>query len=614
MPSSSLGPVNRSELVDDSLTATADALDPGTADYGFEDNSVLLSVFQELVEFTGENATTGFVVPVLAQNFTVASNDENYTFTIRPNVTFSNGHAMNASIVWFSFVRNLYMGQAIELSNFEYVTENQTTPSVTGLSVPWGLLNAVQNVTGLPTTTNYTLAQVVLNNMLSNFDANNATIQKIMAYPHQAYVVTGPMTFLANELQSYPYFLTDIAQWWADIVDPAYVDANGGVQANAVNPYFSENCGPGTGPYYVASVQIGFTTIVLKANPTYWALKATNYPVIAQPPHIPVIIINEGLSSNSRQEAFATNQAQISSVDFTLLGQLWNAYKYKQYTTFDQIFDNFGEGPNTEMFAMNTQKFPTDNLDFRLAVVHAINYTQLLDESYTFNGTVYGQTFLGPLTPEWGVYYNPDNLSLYSYNVPLAINYLNQAGLQENFSVILPNGTTIGNPSAPALGPMQLEYIAPATPVEETQLTILESDLGLIGLPTAAQGGTSAEFLTFTTPQDTPVFWNYNGWGPDWNDPILQEIIDVLTPIVVNTWMNLTSVNQIINSLAYSTNQTARIQGIAQIYNITYNYAPIIWLPNFENYILKQPYVQGLIYSPYTTEFGQYWYNTIYYS
>ena len=31
---------------------------------------------------------------------------------------------------------------------------------------------------------------------------------------------------------------------------------------------------------------------------------------------------------------------------------------------------------------MNFDKYPTNNTDFRLAVVHAINYTQLLDETY----------------------------------------------------------------------------------------------------------------------------------------------------------------------------------------------------------------------------------------
>ena len=227
---------------------------------------------------------------------------------------------------------------------------------------------------------------------------------------------------------------------------PAYVDANGGVQAYIPNLYFSENGGPGTGallhrlgPNWIFDNCPESKSDVLGSMLTIFRLFVNLHASR-------LIILNEGLPSNSRQEAFATNQAQISYVDFTLLGQLWSAYKYKQYTTFNQIFDNFGAGPNTEMFAMNTQRFPTNNTDFRLAVVHAINYTQLLDASYTFNGTVYGQTFLGPLTPEWGKYYNPDNLSLYSYNISLASGDLNQAGLQENFSVTLPNGTVIGIP------------------------------------------------------------------------------------------------------------------------------------------------------------------------
>ena len=146
---------------------------------------------------------------------------------------------------------------------------------------------------------------------------------------------------------SSPYFLSNIAQWWADILDPVYIDAHGGVQANTPNSYFNLNGGPGTGPYYIASIGTGFSTFLLKANPTYWGLHATNIPPTLQPAHIPVIVINYGLSTNQKSEAFATNQAQISYVDFPLLGQAWDAYGYKQYATFSQVFDNFGAGPNT---------------------------------------------------------------------------------------------------------------------------------------------------------------------------------------------------------------------------------------------------------------------------
>ena len=612
---SGFGPSNSSVLVDDcaGYLGTPDVLDPATAVVE-PDNWIFNNVFQELTTFVGPNSTDGVVAPALAQSYTV-QNNENFTFNIRSGVTFSNGDPVNAAVVWFSFVRNLYMNQGIVALNYIYLTTNVATPTITGLTLPWGLLNAVQSATGLPTTTNYKLAESVLNNVLSNFDPNNATIQKIMSYPDQAYVVTGPMTFVINLMKTYssPYFLSNIAQWWAAIVDPVFIDAHGGVQANAPNSYFNINGGPGTGPYYVASIGTGFSTFLLKANPTYWGLQASNIPPVLQPAHIPVVVINYGLSSNQKSEAFATNQAQISYVDFPVLGQAWSAYRYKQYATFNQVFDNFGAGPNTAYFTMNPGRYPTSSNDFRLAVVHAINYTQVLDESYTFNGTVYAQNYLGPLSQPWGKYYNPDNLPLYSYDIPLAINYMNQAGLQEQFSVTLPNGTVIGDTSAPTLAPVELVLVAPITTLEQTFATIVQSDLSQIGVPIAVQAVTASEELTYTNAQNTPVML-YGGWGPDFPDPILQQMFELLTPeIPIVSLMNDTQANQILNSLVYETNQTTYIRGIAQLYNITYNYAPFIWLPNYENYVLLQPYVHGMVYSPYTTPFGMYWYNTLYY-
>ena len=67
----------------------------------------------------------------------------------------------------------------------------------------------------------------------------------------------------------------------------------------------------------------------------------------------------------------------------------------------------------------------------------------------------------------------------------------------------------------------------------------------------------------------------YGGWGPDFPDPILQQMDELLTPsIPVVSFMNDTQATQILNSLMFETNQTTYIHGIAQLYNITYNYAP----------------------------------------
>ncbi len=606
-------------MIDDSNgwgTSAPDSLDPAWGIYGLSDDMVYLNVYDQLVSFDGPNSTQGVVIPSLAVNWT-QTNFDNYTFNLRSNVTFyPGGDKFNASTAWWSFVRNNLMNSGIEDSNFLYVTENQSIITQTGMALPWGLLNAIQNVTGLAVTTDYKLAQSVLNQLLSNFNANNATIQKIMAYPHQAYIVTGPLQFKINELKPYPYLLTNIAQWWGAILDPAYIDAHGGVQANTANSYLALNGGPGTGPYYISSVQTGYSTIVLKSNPTYWGLGMSNLQPVMQPPKIPVIIINYGYTPNSRLEVFASNQAQISFVESTVFGQLWSAYQHKQGLSLSDLIQNFGAGPNTFMIPMNGGKFPTNNTDFRLAVVHAINYTQLLDETYGYNGTVYAQSFLGPLTQGWGPLYNPGNLPMYSFNTTLAINLINQAGKQEHFSATLPNGTVIGNTSAPALTPVVLDYIAPNSVYYQTMESILQADLGAIGVPLAFQGVTSAQISTWNTPAVSPQMSIGLGWGPDWNDPILQELIDLLTPILYSGyyWYNDTAITNLIQSLTFNNNQTQLIQGVAQIYNLTYSLAPDIWIPNTDNYMLLQPYVHGLVYSPYTTILGQFWYNTLYYS
>jgi peptide/nickel transport system substrate-binding protein len=599
-----LTPQNSSVFVDDSNTGPPDSLDPAVGIY-LTDVPFFNAVFQELVEFNGSSETQ--VVPVLASNYTVENNYQTYIFSIRPGVAFSTGDRLTAADVWFSLTRMLYIGY--EDGNFGNLTINLSTLSATGLSLPWGVRAAIQQATGLPATTNSTIARLALNNILSNFDPNNATIQKVMAYPKQVFVVPSSMVFEVHLLNHYRFFIQELAVWWAAIVDPAFVDAHGGVQANTQNNYFNVNSGPGTGPYVTESIGPTFSDIVLEINPAYWGLNATNIPMVAEPPHIPVIIINYGLEHTDRVEEFAANHAQLSYVGNSFLGQMYSSYQYKKFYSFNDIFDNLGLYPNLNMLGMNTQKYPTSNTNFRLAVVHAINYTQLLD-TYSFNGSTYAENYLGPITPGFGAYYDPGNLSLYSYNDNLAVHYLNLAGEQEDFSVTLPNGTVIGNTSAPPLAPITIDYSAPLTPFTQLQLTIIQSDLSKIGLAVGLQGFPPSEYYSFDTPQDSPNM-ALDGWVASWDDPVLQELVAFITPTYFYTpWMNVSRVNQILSTLPFLTNQTQQIQLIKEVYNITYWYAPGAWLPDPDLYFFIQPYVQGLIYNMFVA----YWYNTIYYA
>ncbi|MEM0121618.1 MAG: ABC transporter substrate-binding protein [Thermoprotei archaeon] len=582
-----------------------DALDPATGFY-VPDGAVFTNVFQNLVEFNASNYLQ--VVPVIAQNYST-TNYQNYVFNIRPNVTFSNGDTLNAYDVWFSLVREVYMGQAVGLANYGMLTVNLTEYSQTGYAFPWGIRHAMQAVTGLPATTNVTLAVRILNNMLSNFNPDNQTIRQIMSYPDQAYVASGPLTFKANLLNPYRDFPLALAGWWGAIVDPSFVDSHGGVQANTQNSYFNSNGGIGSGPYMIKSVTPGFTQVVLVANPHYWAVNQSNVPAVVQPPHIDTVVINYGLSHNQRVEDFATNRAQISFVSISSFNQFYDAYQYKQYFSFNQIFYNAGFQPGVVYLAMNTQEPPTNNNYFRLAIVHAINYTQILNDLYTFNGTLLGQMYLGPVSPQFPQYYNPGNLPQYTYNLSLAEYYLNLSGWQAGFHVVLPNGTIIGNPNAPQLQPLPIWYLAPLSTFDQGKLEIIQQDLQLIGISASLEGATPAVFASWTTPQATPNLVLLD-WYPDWADPIFQQMFPEITTFAnLPAWMNLTKVNQLLQVAPFTTNTTQQIQMVKEIYNITYWYAPYAWLPNSAFYYFVQPYLKGFAYN----EFSGYYYNMMYY-
>jgi peptide/nickel transport system substrate-binding protein len=602
-----LSPPNSSELIDVAQYAPPGSLDPQTADFALN-LPIDTAVFQELVEYNGSSISQ--VIPALASSYNVSGNYENYTFEIRSNVTFSNGDKLNAYDVWFSFVRVLFMGQEPSLSNYGELTANLSTVAQTGFILPWGIRHALAYATANPAVlTNSTLMNETLSTLLSNYNTSNPILQRLVTYRDQAYVVTGPMTFQVNLLVPYRYFLLDIAGAWGSIVDPSFVDAHGGVAGGVSNAYFDANGGPGTGPYMFKSVGPAYSTIVLIKNPNYWGRNYPNLPVILQPAKIPIIVVYTGLAHNDRVEQFVRDQAQISYVSVPFIGTMYSQYSYKQEVNFSSIFLNAGFQPAFFYISMNTQKYPTDNNNFRLAVVHAINYTEILQTLYTFDGIQLGQEYIGPLTPGYGKFYNPDNLPLYSDNISLAAHYLNLAGEQENFSVVMPNGTVLGNPNAPILGPQVITYITPITPFEQEELDIVVSNLAQIGLSFSLQGVEPAVLVSWTSPQVTPQYVDL-GWIPDWPDPIFQQMAPAITPTsYIPAWVNVSWVNQLMSQLPFETNQTQQLQGVAELTNFTYWYAPYAWLPNPATYFFVQPYLKGFIYN----EFTGYFYNAMYY-
>ena len=113
---SGFGPSNSSVLVDDcAFLGTPDALDPATAVVE-PDNWVFNNVFQELTSFVGLNSTVGVVTPALA-----ATPSRTIRFSRSYWWSLLCSNPVNAAVVWFSFVRNLYMNQGVAL-NYIYLT------------------------------------------------------------------------------------------------------------------------------------------------------------------------------------------------------------------------------------------------------------------------------------------------------------------------------------------------------------------------------------------------------------------------------------------------------------------------------------------------------------
>jgi len=585
-------------LIDESPVAAYDSLDPGVG--FFVTDGYFANVFQGLVSFDPTNFTN--VVPSLASSWTVSSNFVTYTFTMRANTWFSNKDPVNAYVAWFSFVRELYMNDpdGVGIANFADITVNTSTDIVgpNANTMPHGLRAALVNA-GVPNNENSLVS--ALNQMLSNFNPTNATQLKIMSYPNQAYVAVSSSTFQVNLIQPYNVFLLDLPPQWGAIVDPTFVDAHGGVANNTQPAYFTTNGMVGTGPYvYQANPPAGNSLLVLNENPNYWANGVSGLNAAIQPAKIPTVIMEFGNEPNTEIQDFGANKAQIVAPPIAQLGQAYSSYGYKSQYTFNDLYVNAGYPLCDLANGLNTQVYPTNITLLRQAMVHAVNYSSILAQLYTFNGTALAELFIPPVPPGWGPLDNPQNIPLYSYNIPMAIQLANQAGLQNHFSLLLPNGTKIGDKSAPQLPPVEYAYVVPATPETQTLIAIMSDGLSNIGVQLAATGITEAVYEADEVQPSTGFPIVGVGWCADFPDPIYQQFFDMATTVTHQpNWVNNATLNTLLAEIPFETNSTLQLQQTEQAYAIFTQLATILQVPNAQTYFLRQPYVTGLLYSPF---------------
>ncbi|HLN50653.1 MAG TPA: ABC transporter substrate-binding protein [Thermoplasmata archaeon] len=389
-----------------------DSLDPGET-FSTPGWAAVQQVYQGLVNYNGSSATN--FTGVLAKNWTESPNGLDWNFTLRSGVHFSNGDPYNAYVQWFSLYRSLLLTggpQFILEENFFSTNFNASNP-----------LNYSSNLSAVQT------ANVTLDNDLNtwNFFAPNATEIALMETANQSFQVINPLEIELNVgygylgYSPYAYLLASISAPTSYAVDPAVVQANGGVfwstsLGGQPNTYLSDDM-VGTGQYlltYYNGLPGGGYT--LSPNPNYWGHAAwTTEPwnTLLQPANTTVDVVFQDSVD------ITTNDLEIgdvASASFAYIGPATiHALQGKSCLVVKELPTIYGSTSGSWWIYLNQSVFPFDNLSVRAAIAHAINYGQIIQQA--FGG--YATQWVGPVPPSYP-YYNPSNLDPYAYNLTLA--------------------------------------------------------------------------------------------------------------------------------------------------------------------------------------------------
>jgi peptide/nickel transport system substrate-binding protein len=221
----------------------------------------------------------------------------------------------------------------------------------------------------------------------------------------------------------FAYFPGTLVAFEGLVFDSQWLLDNGGFGTPTLfNSYFNQHPIPGTGPYEVTSVSED-AYVEFAQNPKYWGDNLTAAQIAAQPMfdpgHAKTVIVKNVPDDLVRYTDLSSGAAQvvgIESQDWNLVQANANEYSYFTLPPWAAL---------TTAVAMNTQIFPTNNTDFRQAIVHAINYSDITSEVF------FGQAaqMVGPEYPAWKQFYDLGNLPPYSYNLTLAKQYLSESGI-----------------------------------------------------------------------------------------------------------------------------------------------------------------------------------------
>ncbi|MGA8303577.1 MAG: ABC transporter substrate-binding protein [Thermoplasmata archaeon] len=390
-----------------------DSLDPAVT-FSTPGWAAVQQVYQGLVNYNGSSVTS--FSGVLATNNGTESYNPNtnfttYTFDLHPGVVFSNGDPYNAYVQWYSFYRSLLLAQGPQFILEENFYSTNFTPS-NPLSY--------YSPASVDQSANTTLASD-----LNTWNFENPTGVEIaqMELPNQSFQVINNETIALNlgygYLDSnYTYLLASISAPNSYAVDPAWVDANGGVTIGQPNTYLASNT-LGTGPYVLNGYNgVGGGGYTLTANSKYWAASAAAtepWNVNLQPANTSVEVIFQDTIDITTNDLVT---GQVQGASFAYVGPSTIAtLEGHSNIVVNALPIIYGATSGSWWIFLNQSVAPFDNLSVREAITHAINYNQIITEA--FGG--YASQWVGPVPPAYP--YNNNVTAAepyYDYNLALA--------------------------------------------------------------------------------------------------------------------------------------------------------------------------------------------------
>jgi len=555
-------------------------------------------VYQTLVMYNGTSLTN--FSGILAQNWSTSADGFHWNFTLRSGVHFSNGDPFNAYVMWYSLYRELVLYGI----NQYLISENFWFPNVWYYSDPGQIDNSSANVT----------------NALNSFDFTNPNASEIavMSAPNQSFQVLAP-----NEIElnlgygylnsapfsvAYAYLLAELATPGAAAVDPAFIDAHGGVIKGSPNSWMQANA-MGTGPYNLTtySTTAGYT---LTPNGNYWATS-----LAAQEPW-----------NNNLQPAKATIEVDYQSQPSVTVQDLKSgsvasaSFAYLGPTTIQQLqgisclnvqkLDKQFSGASGSWWVfMNQSVFPFNNWSVRAAITHAINYNQVIQDAfgnYAFNWT-------GPVPPG-SPDYNPGNLPPYQYNLSLAKQEIANSPCNNNACA----GT---NPQCPNSNcNFQFEYLSTSLDWQDAA-TVIAANLAQIGITVTPVGISLAQFYTEQTLDSSghclgsqvyegvgPFFIGQDFYASDYISPddwTQEDFLSFGSANICQSGFNNygeanynASLDNLVYEAAGTSNATLASQLYAEMTKIMYQNYTNAWFAVPDLFSVYNPAISGLYQNP----------------